>query len=511
MATHAQRMRRLTVAVATALAMAAGVPPMIAESPPLPSLTRIGGSTRYDTMAQIVASAFQSCESVVLCSGEGYPDALSASALAGALRCPVVLADQSLTKAWEVIERLGAKSVTIVGGPSAVGESAEALLASKGLAVTRVAGADRAETSVAAMRAARAAGSESDTVIVCTGEAFADSLSISPWSWNTASPIVLARNGRLTAGEVDAIRSDPLVGKILVVGGQAAVGDVASQLGDGYACERLSGSDRYETSASVAEWECAHGFGWKTPAIATGLNFPDALAGSALLGSRACPLLLVADGTTSAGRVFDDHWDVVQEITVLGGESSVSPQLAAAVAAGDNTARVGEAPFDIPGIGCTFIPPAAWKGKVDARALCIGKSKVGYTFSYDGWDMFGIVSGETSQARCDKSVADGECTFLGTRRLANGCEARLYRYSRDNLEAVLTLTDGTVVEANSRVSYTLATEKNGSLHEERYVGYRQLLLDVSGLSPDDSDADIAEAAFVRCLESIAPLATPSKT
>ena len=55
------------------------------------TVTRLGGDNRYQTMAKIVSTGFTTSDSVVVATGQNFPDALSASALAGALDCPVVL------------------------------------------------------------------------------------------------------------------------------------------------------------------------------------------------------------------------------------------------------------------------------------------------------------------------------------------------------------------------------------------------------------------------------------
>ena len=92
--------------------------PAVAEA----KWTRIAGDTALDTMAAVAEEGWAdgSAASVVLASTEGYWDALSASALAGALGSPVLLtAPGSLSpQAREQIERLGASKVYVAGGPA---------------------------------------------------------------------------------------------------------------------------------------------------------------------------------------------------------------------------------------------------------------------------------------------------------------------------------------------------------------------------------------------------------
>ena len=184
------------------------------------------------------------------------------------------------------------------------------------------------------MEMAREAGSTSNTVIVATSRGFADTLSVAPWSYASASPIVLAgSDGLLTAAAVSAISSDSLVTRVLVVGGTGVVGDVEGQLaGLGVDVVRLWGQDRYATSEAVASWSAANGLGWESPAVATGRNFPDALAGAALCGVTGQVLVLTDEADDVTVELLREHASQVEETYVLGGTSAVSEGLAREVA-----------------------------------------------------------------------------------------------------------------------------------------------------------------------------------
>ena len=65
-------------------------------------------------------------------------------------------------------------------------------------------------------------------------------------------------------------------------------------------------------------------------ALATGTNFPDALAGAALCGSNRSVLVLAADDdTTTIDNVVKANADSVSAPYVLGGTGAVSESLAA--------------------------------------------------------------------------------------------------------------------------------------------------------------------------------------
>lgn len=263
-------------------------------------VTRLAGEGRYQTMAKIVAVGFDKSDYAVVATGENFPDALAANALAGAYECPVVLtAKGSLSpEARSTLENLGVKHVFVMGGEAAVSAAAEGQIAGMGVTVERVAGGDRQATSLAALAKVEEKTGSVSTVIVATGFNFADTLSIGPWSYAYAAPIILTQSdGTLTPDEVAAIGALGDV-EVVVVGGTAAVSHKVEDQVD--VSNRLRGENRYATSAAIAAWELSRGLGLSAPAVATGENFPDALAGAALCGARGSVMVLASPSDTSA-------------------------------------------------------------------------------------------------------------------------------------------------------------------------------------------------------------------
>ena len=294
---------------------------------------RLAGAERYQTMERIVQTGFSRATTAVSATGANFPDALAASALAGAKKCPVILTAKSQLspQASTELKRLGVTSVEIMGGTSAVSEAVENQLKQMGITCKRIAGADRMATSVQALKAVREAGSTSDTVIIATGQSFADSLSIGPYAYATGTPIVLCEaDGTLTDGAVQAIDDDGGFKKAIIVGGTSAVNDfVKEQLGtEYYQIERLGGKTRYETSAAIATFEAAHGLNFGHTTVATGKNFPDALAGAPFSGSNKGILLLVADQNSETINLIANNAAKVRHAYILGGEAAVSADLA---------------------------------------------------------------------------------------------------------------------------------------------------------------------------------------
>jgi putative cell wall-binding protein len=97
---------------------------------------------------------------------------------------------------------------------------------------------------------------------------------------------------------------------------------------------RLGGADRYATAAAISKATFAAGV--PVVYIATGQNFPDALAGAAAAGYKGGPLLLVLTDSLPASTAAELARLKPARIVVLGSTSVVSGAmlLAAEAAAG---------------------------------------------------------------------------------------------------------------------------------------------------------------------------------
>ena len=304
-------------------------------SPSTKDVKRIAGANRYSTMSENVSANFTQSDWAIVASGANFPDALSAVALAGAHRAPVILTDpHALSKeAANQIDRLGVKHIILLGGESALSSTVEDAIRTKVADVKRIYGPDRVMTSVAAMLNARATDKASDTVIIATGSSYADALSAGAWAWKTTSPIVLTgTNGKLSKEAVEAIKADAGIKRVIIMGGTAVVSDdIKTQLGAGFSFERLGGADRYATSALMAGFACNNGLTWSKPSIATGHGFADALSGAACAGRTGSPLLLADGGSDQTIAALKTNAKSVQSAVIIGGTSAVSASVEDAV------------------------------------------------------------------------------------------------------------------------------------------------------------------------------------
>jgi putative cell wall-binding protein len=121
--------------------------------------------------------------------------------------------------------------------------------------------------------------------------------------------------------------------KIVLIGGSDVVSDgVANQVAP-LATEvtRWSGGDRYATAAKVSA--SAFPGGASTAFIATGANFPDALAGGPAGDQLGGPMLLSAKDALPATTAAELKRLAVTQVVLLGGSDVVSDTVAAQVQA----------------------------------------------------------------------------------------------------------------------------------------------------------------------------------
>jgi putative cell wall-binding protein len=336
---------------------------MIIEEDPKPPVDeqwkRLSGDDRYDTMKDIVigSGAFtrEDTDTVIIATGTNFPDALAATGLGGILEAPVVLtAPNSLSpQAKDVIVELKPSTIYIVGGTSVVSPSVEselATLVSDPSKVIRASGPSRTATTLDIYT--KGGGTWGTTAIIACGTSFADALSISPYAYAERAPVFLADSKTgLDAATTIALKAILRLGRIdhiIIVGGTAVVPDaVKVQLGyqatDTSTFTRLGGIDRYATSVTIAAWidSASPSLGFNKVAVATGANFPDALAGGAFCGKVGTVLLLADDtpaGRTDIATVISAHSTEIGFGHVLGGDSVISALLKAELEAASATA-----------------------------------------------------------------------------------------------------------------------------------------------------------------------------
>lgn len=298
---------------------------------------RLAGTDRFKTAVALSAATYEadSCPTVVVATGENFPDALSASGLAGVYESPILLVRKTAVPSdvLSELDRLGAENAVIVGGAPAVGPEVVTALQHAGLTVTRVAGANRYATSAAvALEVACLKGPAfAKAAFVARADVFADALALAPFAYSQGYPVLLTRSDSLVTECSGAIATLG-ISDVYIAGSEKAVSAGVMSALNGLPTVtapvvRLAGSDRYATAAVIAEYGLD--FWWGSASyvgIATGLNFPDALGGGAVCGARGGVMLLTAPASLSkpASDFISAHAADVIETEVYGGSNVVS-------------------------------------------------------------------------------------------------------------------------------------------------------------------------------------------
>lgn len=312
-------------------------------------VTRVYGSDRYATAAAASLRTFSDpaeVDTVVLATGESWPDALGGAGLAGAVGGPVLLTSGNALPApiRRELARLKPDRVLVLGGSSAVAEEVLAQAASaSGGSVERIAGQDRYATAAAVADRLIAelsdAGREFDgAVYLATGDDFADALSVSPVSAHRARPVLLVRREQVPAATAAAIeRLDAT--RVHIIGGNAAIAPVVATRveASGATVNRIHGADRYRTALAVARHGLSAGLTRTEAGIATGASFADALAAGAALGQATPPAVLYlappARLDSELRRTLWDHRLEIGVAHVYGGPAALSPEVMTQLAA----------------------------------------------------------------------------------------------------------------------------------------------------------------------------------
>lgn len=279
-------------------------------------LTRVQGNDRIATSVAASLAAFddRSAEVAVLARSDAFADGLAGTSLAVAYGGPLLITPgggldaRVADELWRVLPR-GA-TVFVLGGAAALPLEMDGRLRNLGYNVKRLAGRDRFETAVLVARAQP----RHETILVATGQNFADALAAGAAAAQARGTVVLTNDGALPKVTAEYLAENPGA-EVFAIGGPAA-----GAVPDAY---KVIGADRFETSVNVA------GMFFEAPSLVgltTGVGFPDALSGGALVGRFSAPLLLTAPDRLSPS--VEDYLrrrvGSIDDLFVFGGSNAVA-------------------------------------------------------------------------------------------------------------------------------------------------------------------------------------------
>ena len=176
--------------------------------------------------------------------------------------------------------------------------------------------------------------SESNTVILTNSSTFVDSLSaVSLSRGNT--PILFTKSNSLDSTTLKNLKSNK-PRKVYILGGEKSINSsVVNQLKNlGIIVERISGHDRYEVNAKVAEKTHNPNTKQKTNILITsGEKHSDAINSATLAQNKKAPILFVTKNEVTSpikNYLYSlKKNNAIGSITIVGGENSVSRKVEA--------------------------------------------------------------------------------------------------------------------------------------------------------------------------------------
>ena len=180
---------------------------------------RIEGADRFLTNLAVLKEANVNNEEIMVCSGLGYADALSAAATGR----PVLLVDDALTAEQKAfLGVINPAKFYIVGGKKAVNYNVQASLSAM-KNTERIAGADRFDTAVQVAK--KFFDMKLSTVVIANGNGFADGIVAGVTAMANKAPLLLVDSDNLK-GVADFVK-EAGAKRSIVMGGARSVSDQA--------------------------------------------------------------------------------------------------------------------------------------------------------------------------------------------------------------------------------------------------------------------------------------------
>lgn len=304
-------------------------------------ITRVSGTNRYSTASNVaIANWTNGSNNVVLASGEGYADSVSASELAKKLDAPILLTTpDALSSDTEMtLNTLKPKNIYIVGGTTSISQGIRDKLKAN-YVLTELGGANRYETNIKVADKLIKLGVSPNNVMVVSGEGFSDAIS--------TAPVVAAKGDILLITDNNKSSIQPIINfvkdnnsKVTVVGTKNIITD-DSYKALGATIRVDGGINRFDTNLKILD-TFRDSLDFHKIYIASAAQskpdnmYADALIGSAIAGKYSSPLVLVDKGpspnlqnfnpTDNAITYIKNHNTPSTDLQLIGGIGVISQE-----------------------------------------------------------------------------------------------------------------------------------------------------------------------------------------
>ncbi|WP_341251621.1 cell wall-binding repeat-containing protein [Euzebya pacifica] len=292
---------------------------------PFDEVVRLSGAGRELTAVQVAGDSYAdgAASAAVLARADAFPDALAGTPLAAEVDGPLLLTGSTALSSVtaDELERAVPSGATVylLGGEAALSADVADAVEALGYTVRRLGGASRTET--AAVIAEEGLGSPA-TVLLTTGDNFPDALGAGVAAAAVDGAVLLTA-GTTVPPATQAYLDGMPGATVFAIGGPAA--------GAAPDATPIVGASRFETAVMVAE---AFFSAPTVAGLATGADFPDALAGGAHIARLGGPILLT-DGSSLSAAVeayLEGVAATTSRVYVYGGVGVVSDDVADAAA-----------------------------------------------------------------------------------------------------------------------------------------------------------------------------------
>ena len=293
------------------------------------AVTKLSGSDCYETAAVVAEKNWTTSTDVVLASGEGYADAISSTAISKKLNAPILLTESGSlnSSAKSALDKLNPQNIYVIGGTSSISQSIRDELKKDGYNLVELGGKNRYETNLKVAQQLVKLGVDPASVMMVSGEGFADSLSVAPIAAAKGQILLLGvNNDEAMKPIVDFVKSNS--SKVTVLSTENLINsEIYNELG---AVSRISGgSDRFATNVNVLnQYDSELKSNKLYIAEASGDRYADALIAASVAGINFSPLVLIGENddtsTSNALNYIRNKVTETTDLNLIGEEGVVS-------------------------------------------------------------------------------------------------------------------------------------------------------------------------------------------
>ena len=290
-------------------------------------------STDASSSDSAPADALPVC--AIITNGYIFADALAGVPLAAAVDAPILLTNgtELRSSVTDELARIGAQRVYLLGGEMVISSDIEKKLNDYGWETVRLAGATRYETAVEiAKELEKISGKPADDIFIAYGYNYPDALSAGVIAGILGAPILYSSADGVPNAATAAYIKNCGDADIVILGGTSAISSAANENFAGLTqgtTKRISGSTRYATAIELCS-QYIDLFSGKEVVLASGNDFPDALAGGSFAASLNAPMLLINSQLSTLGLYEMINSISPEKVYILGGTSAVSDSIVSA-------------------------------------------------------------------------------------------------------------------------------------------------------------------------------------